>query len=132
MRDLELTPMLTVRDGRTAVDFYKRAFGANELSRQTTPTGQLIVELSIGEERFFAVEENPAAFNQSPETLGGTTVRLSVVVADPDALWQRAIAAGGRVIFPIGDQPYGMRQGRIADPSGHHWLIGKYITTANR
>ena len=83
MRDLELTPMLTVRDGRTAVDFYKRAFGANELSRQTTPTGQLIVEFSIGEERFFAVEENPAAFNQSPETLGGTSVRLSVVVADP-------------------------------------------------
>ena len=132
MRDLELTPMLTVRDGRTAVDFYEKAFGAKELSRQTTPTGQLIVELSIGEERFFAVEENRAAFNQSPETLGGTSVRMSLVVADPDALWKRAVAAGGRVIFPIGDQPYGMRQGRIADPSGHHWLIGKYLASPNR
>lgn len=121
----ELTPMLTVSDARAAVDFYKTAFGATEVSRQTTPSGQLIVELSLAGERFFAVDENPAAHNVSPATLRGTSVRLSLVVDDPDALWERAVAAGARVVFPIADQPYGMRQGRVADPAGHHWLIGK-------
>ena len=129
---IELTPMLTVRDGRAAVDFYTRAFDAKEISRQTTPTGQLIVELAIGDEHFFAVEENRPAFNVSPESLGGTSVRMSLIVEDPDALWHRALAAGGRVIFPLGDQPYGMRQGRIADPAGHHWLIGKHLRSPDR
>ena len=65
------------------------------------------------------------AFNLSPQTLKGTSVRLNLVVADPDALTARALAAGATVVFPIADQPYGMRQGRVADPYGHHWLIGK-------
>jgi PhnB protein len=122
---IDLTPMLTVRDAKALVEFYKTAFGAVELSRLATPSGQLIVELAIEGQRFYAVDENEAAFNVSPASLGGTTVRLSLVVDDPDALWERAIAAGATVVFEIGDQPYGMRQGRVADPSGHHWLIGK-------
>jgi PhnB protein len=122
---IDLTPMLTVRDAKALVEFYKKAFGAVELSRLATPSGQLIVELAIEGQRFYAVDENEAAFNVSPASLGGTTVRLSLVVDDPDALWERAIAAGATVVFEIGDQPYGMRQGRVADPSGHHWLIGK-------
>lgn len=121
--------MLTVNDAATLVDFYKKAFGATELSRQSTPSGQLIVEMSVGGERFYAVDENRAALNVSPATLGGTTARMSLIVPDPDALMERAIAAGGKVVFPIADQPYGMRQGRIADPSGHHWLIGKWLTS---
>ena len=68
----------------------------------------------------------------SPAALSGTSVRISLVVDEPDALWNRAIAAGATVVFPIGDQPYGMRQGRIADPAGHHWLIGKYLTSPKR
>jgi PhnB protein len=123
----ELTPMLTVKNAGDVVAFYKEAFGARELSRQSTPTGQLIIELAIGDERFYAVDENRAAFNVSPSTLGGTSVRMSLVVDDPDAVWERAIAAGGKIVFPIGDQPYGMRQGRIADPEGHQWLIGKVL-----
>jgi PhnB protein len=71
------------------------------------------------------VDENPAGFNLSPTTLGGTSVRMSLIVADPDGFADRAVAAGGKIVFPIADQPYGMRQGRIADPEGHHWLIGK-------
>jgi PhnB protein len=122
---MELTPFLTVKDARAVVEFYKKAFGAIELSRQSTPTGQFIIEMSIDGERFYAVDENPAAFNVSPTTLGGTSVRMSLIVADPDAVADRAVAAGAKVIFPVGDQPYGMRQGRIADPAGHHWLIGK-------
>jgi PhnB protein len=120
--------MLTVKDARAVVNFYQRVFSARELSRQSTPTGQLIVEMSIDGERFYAVEENPSAFNLSPASLGGTSVRMSLVVADPDTMMERAVAAGGKVVFPIADQPYGMRQGRIADPAGHHWLIGKYLT----
>jgi PhnB protein len=117
--------MLTVKDARAVVEFYKRAFGAREISRQSAPTGQLIIEMSIGDERFYAVDENPAAFNVSPVSLGGTSARISLVVDDPDALWEQAVAAGAKIVFPIADQPYGMRQGRVADPSGHHWLIGK-------
>lgn len=120
-----LTPMLTVSDSATAIEFYKRAFGANEGQRLVTPTGQVVAQLSIDGNGFFVVDEDPAAFNVSPLTLGGTTVRMSLVVADPDALYERAVAAGARAIFPVGDRPYGMRQGRIADPSGHHWLIGR-------
>jgi PhnB protein len=125
MARTELTPFLTVKDARAVVDFYKKAFGAAELSRQSTPNGQLIIEMSIDGERFYAVDENVSAFNVSPTTLGGTSVRLSLIVGDPDAVAGRAVAAGGKIVFPVADQPYGMRQGRIADPAGHHWLIGK-------
>jgi Uncharacterized protein conserved in bacteria len=73
---------------------------------------------------FFVVDENPDAFNQSPEALGGTTVRINLIVDDPDSCAARAIAAGAVELFPVSDQPYGLRQGRVADPYGHHWLIG--------
>ena len=127
MSSVALTPFLTVKDARGIVEFYRKAFGATEISRQSTPTGQFIIEMSIEGNRFYAVDENPAAFNVSPGTLGGTTVRMSLVVTDPDKVAERAVAAGGKVIFPVADQPYGMRQGRIADPAGHHWLIGKNL-----
>jgi PhnB protein len=116
--------MLTVRNAEAAIDFYVRAFGADEHERLTTPTGQIVAELSIRGERFFVVDENPDAFNLSPETLGGTSVRMSLLIDDPDAAAARAIAEGATEIFPVADQPYGMRQGRVADPSGHHWLLG--------
>jgi PhnB protein len=122
---VELTPLLTVKNARAIVEFYKKAFGATEVSRQSTPSGQFVLEMSIEGEHFYAVDENPPAFNVSPTTLGGTSVRMSLIVEDPDAVAAQAIAAGGKLIFPVADQPYGMRQGRIADPEGHHWLIGK-------
>jgi PhnB protein len=121
-----LTPMLTVKDAAQAIAFYGRAFGATEVRPPvTTPSGQIVAELAIEGERFFVVDENPSAFNLSPQTLNGTSVRLSLVVDDPDAVAERALAAGATVVFPIADQPYGMRQGRLADPYGHHWLIGR-------
>jgi PhnB protein len=125
MARIELTPFLTVKNARVIVEFYKKAFGATEISRQSSPSGQFIIEMSLDGEHFYAVDENPAGFNLSPTTLGGTTVRMSLIVEDPDAVADRAVAAGARIVFPIADQPYGMRQGRIADPEGHHWLIGK-------
>jgi len=125
----ELTPMLTVRDARAASKFYQRAFGAIEVSRSATPGGQYVIELAIDGQRFSAVDENPPASNLSPDWLHGTSVRLSLIVDEPDAAADRAAAAGARVLFPVADQPYGMRQGRVIDPFGHHWLIGKPLSS---
>ncbi len=119
-------PMLTVRDAAKAIAFYERAFAAREVeARVTAPSGQIVAQLAIDGQRFFVVDENVPAFNLSPQTLNGTSVRLNLVVDDPDAVAARAVSAGATVVFPIADQPYGMRQGRVADPFGHHWLIGK-------
>ena len=123
----DLSPSLTVHDAAAAIDFYKRAFGADEKSRLTTPTGQMVAEMSLEGNDFLVVDENPSAFNLSPRTLGGTSVRISLVVDDPDEWARRAVAAGGVEVFEVADQPYGMRQGRIEDPFGHHWLIGRYL-----
>jgi PhnB protein len=121
-----LTPMLTVRDATKAIAFYGRAFGAREVTPPVrTPSGQIVAELAIEGQRFFVVDENPAGFNLSPQALNGTSVRLNLVVDDPDAVAARAVSAGATVIFPVADQPYGMRQGRVADPFGHHWLVGR-------
>jgi PhnB protein len=120
-----LTPMLTVKGAVPAIEFYGRAFGASEAARHVAPTGQIVAEMNLDGQRFYVVDENPQAFNKSPALLGGTSVRLSLIVDDPDAVAKRALAAGAREVFPIADQPYGMRQGRVEDPFGHHWLIGK-------
>ena len=119
-----LTPMLTVKNATTAILFYRQAFGAVERTSFTAPTGHVVVEMGLDELRFFVVDENPEALNLSPQSLGGTTVRMNLIVDDPDAAAARAIAEGATEVFPVADQPYGLRQGRIADPDGHHWLIG--------
>lgn len=121
--------MLTVHDAAAAIDFYRRAFDASEVDRVVTPAGQIVAELAIGDHRFFVVDENPSAFNLSPRALGGTSVRLSLIVEDPDAVAERAIGAGATLLFPVADQSYGLRQGRVADPFGHHWLIGRPLGT---
>jgi len=123
-----LAPMLTVKDASAATDFYIRAFGATEGSRLETPTGQIVAQMFVDGLEFFVVDENPDAFNLSPKTLGGTTVRMSLIVGDPDATAARALSAGATEVFPVDDQPYGLRQGRVEDPFGHHWLIGTPLT----
>jgi PhnB protein len=120
-----ILPFLTVADAARAIDFYKEAFGANELSRLETPQGQIVAELEIDGAPINVTDENPDGHNLSPDTLGGTSVRVDLVVDDPDAVGERALAAGARELFPIADQPYGWRQGRVVDPFGHHWLIGR-------
>jgi len=117
--------MLTVRDAAAAVAFYRAAFDAVEVARVTAPTGHVVAELAIDGLRFFVVDENPEAFNVSPTSAGATTVRVNLIVDDPDATAARAIEAGATEVFPVADQPYGLRQGRVASPDGHHWLIGK-------
>ena len=124
MATTSLTPMLTVRDAAAAIDFYRRAFGAEERERFTTPSGEIVSELALEGHRLFVVDENPDAFNLSPQALGGTSVRMNLIVDDADTSMERALAAGATVVFPLGDQTYGLRQGRVQDPFGHHWLIG--------
>ena len=125
MNASSLTPMLTVKNAVAAIEFYRHAFHAVEQARFTAPTGHVVAELAIDGLRFFVVDENPEAFNLSPTSLDGTTVRINLIVDDPDATAAQAVGAGASEIFPVADQPYGLRQGRVADPDGHHWLIGK-------
>ena len=120
-----ITPVLTVRRAREAVRFYIAAFGATEIDRNTYPDGRVVAEMAVGDARFRVADEAPEAQNLSPQTLGGTTVRINLFVDDPDALAARAIAGGATQIAPVADQSYGLRQGRLADPFGHHWLVGR-------
>ena len=120
-----IVPTLSVRNGHMAIDFYKKAFGAQELMRNTSPDGDVVAELSIGDSRFYVADESPENGNYSPETLSGTTVRLGLQASNPDGVFKQAIAAGAKEIYPVADQDYGFRLGRIADPFGHHWEIFK-------
>jgi PhnB protein len=130
MPTTSISPMLSVRRGAQAVDFYKKAFGARELFRFDGDDGSVIAQLAVGEADFWVTDESPEHKNLSPESLGaefrgGATVRMVMVVNDPDALFQRAVDAGASVMWPVADQEYGWRVGRLVDPFGHHWEIGK-------
>ena len=122
---VSLAPMLSVRNGSEAVEFYKAAFGARELFRVQDPGGAVVAQLAVGESDFWLADESPAHLNFSPQTLGGGTVRLVMVAEDPDLAFARAVGAGATVVWPVADQPYGWRVGRIVDPFGHHWEIGR-------
>jgi uncharacterized glyoxalase superfamily protein PhnB len=125
---VSLSPMLSVRHGARAVDFYKAAFGAKVLFRFDGGNGEVIAELSLGDHRFWVTDESPQNQNFSPESLGGGTVRMVLVVDDPDATFQRASAAGAITVWPVADQSYRWRVGRLVDPFGHHWEIGKPLS----
>ena len=119
-----IAPMLSVRRGVRAIEFYKAAFGAGELFRLDSESGAVVARLSVGAAEFWVADESPEHKNFSPESLGGGTVRMVMTVEDPDAAFERAVAAGAAVVSPVGNQ-YGWRLGRIVDPFGHHWEIGK-------
>jgi PhnB protein len=120
-----LAAMLSVRNGARAVAFYKAAFGAREIFCVGDPGGAVVAQLAIGATDFWVADESPANLNFSPETLGGGTVRMVLVVDDPDAVFAAAVSAGAIVVWPVDDKDYGWRVGRIVDPFGHHWEIGK-------
>jgi PhnB protein len=124
-RKMSVAPMLSVRNGKRAVEFYKTAFGAQELFCVEAPDGAVVAQLSVGTSEFWVADESPENVNFSPETLGGGTVRMVMVVDDPDTVFAQAVSAGAKVIWPVADQSYGWRVGRVVDPFGHHWEIGK-------
>jgi uncharacterized glyoxalase superfamily protein PhnB len=120
-----LSPMLSVRKGGKAIDFYKAAFGTEVLFRLDGEGGEIVAELAVGASQFWVADESPKHKNFSPESLGGSTKRLVLVVDDPDAIFERALKAGATTVWPVEDQPYEWRVGRAVDPFGPHWEIGK-------
>lgn len=122
-----LSPLLNVRRGNEAVEFYKRAFGATELMCIADKAGNVVAQLSIDGAEFWLADEATEHANFSPESLDGSTVRMVLVVESPDALFDQAIAAGAAVVWPVADQSYGWRVGRLVDPFGHHWEIGRRL-----
>ena len=119
-----VAPMLSVREGARAVEFYKAAFGAVETYRVESPDGAVVSRLAIDGAEFWVADESPEHANFSPATLNGCTTRIILTIADPAAVFARAIAAGARGVHPVRDEEYGWRQGRLEDPYGHHWEIG--------
>jgi PhnB protein len=118
-----LYPFLAVPDTDAAIAFYEKAFGATVRQRHEAPDGRVVGVLEIDGMPFGVATEAPELGTPSPEAAGATTVRISLHVSDPDSAAARAIAAGATEMFPVADQPYGLRQGRVVDPFGHHWLI---------
>ncbi|MHB1991159.1 VOC family protein [Metallibacterium scheffleri] len=119
-----LAPMLSVRRGSTAVDFYQSAFGADVLFRIDDDSGAVVAKLSIQGAEFWVADESPEHANFSPESLNGSTARVVLVVDDPDAMFQLAVEAGAAIVWPVQEQ-HGWRVGRVSDPYGHHWEIGR-------
>ncbi|MCQ8118057.1 VOC family protein [Methylomonas rosea] len=123
-----LTPYLVVQDAARALEFYKNAFAASELSRLNTPDGNIAhAEFKIGDSIFMLADENPHCTDHSPKTLGGTPVKLFLYVADVDAVLTAAIKAGATQTMPPTNQFWGDRMGALSDPFGHQWLIAKHI-----
>ena len=128
VRKLTIAPMLSVRHGAEAVEFYKKAFGAETIFRIDAPDGAVVAQLAIGEAQFWVADESPDHANFSPESLGGSTARFIMTVDDPHAAFDRAIAAGATVVVAVAEN-YGWLLGRLVDPFGHHWEIGKPLDT---
>jgi PhnB protein len=123
-----VTPRMYVRDAANAIEFYKQALGATELGRFADPSGKIIIaELKIGDSMVSLSEESPELRNYSPQSVGGATTVITLNVEDADAVWNQAIATGAKEIFPLQDQFYGFRQGRLEDPFGHFWIISTRI-----
>jgi len=128
MQHPNIQVQLSVRNGRAAVDFYKAALGAVEVYRfgGTDDLEEIVAQLAIGNALFWVEDESPPHGNFSPETVGGPTSRMLLIVEDPESVVAHAVAEGATVISPVGDE-HGWRLGRIDDPFGHRWEIGKPI-----
>jgi PhnB protein len=118
-----IKPTLSVQRAAAAIEFYQNAFNAEVVMRVESPDGDTVAELTIGGAAFYVADESPEYGNYSPGRLGGISIRLGLLVDDPDAIAAQAVDAGATEIHPVADQNYGYRLGRIADPFGHHWEI---------
>ena len=119
-----ITAYLAVVDAPKAIDFYKAAFGAEEIMRFAMPDGTIgHAELKIGDSIVYLAEENVEWQNPGPKALGGTSVRICLEVDDVDSTVDTAVAAGAEILIPLQNQLYGFRQGRLGDPFGHQWVV---------
>lgn len=127
------TPYLYIRGAAKALDFYKRAFGANEEMRMDGPNGTVgHAEIAIGKAHVMLADENPSMGIKSPDTLGGTSVSMYVYVEDIDSFFKRAVEAGATELKPVADQFYGDRSGFLKDPFGHQWGFATHVEDVSR
>ena len=125
--DRSVTPYLRVRGAAKAIEFYKKAFGAQEVMTMPGPGGQLMhAEIKIGDSKLMLSDEFPQWGCLSPETLKGTTVTIHLFVPDVDATLKQAEAAGGKVVVQAADMFWGDRMGKLDDPFGHSWSIATH------
>jgi PhnB protein len=130
-----LTPYLTVSDAAAAIEFYKKAFGAEEVARHSAPDGKRLMHVHLkvlGMDLMFA-DDFPEHMGRSrtPEALGGSPVTLHLQTEDVDSLWANALAAGAKVTMRLKDQFWGDRYGQFTDPFGHSWSAGQTIKTVS-
>jgi PhnB protein len=129
-RPLELIPSLVILGAARAIEFYARALDAKVINCFADPKlgGHIVhAELAIGEARFYLSEEARDWHNHAPPSLGGSPVILHLEVLDADAVAARMEAAGATVVYPVRDQFYGERSGRLRDPFGHVWLLSQRL-----
>lgn len=119
-----IAPWFSVRNSAKAVEFYKVAFGALETYRLDDPDGNAVVKLSIGGAEFWLSDSGST--DADAEMLGGGTIRMILTVDDPDAVFSNALRAGAAEVFAVGEE-HGWRLGRLVDPFGLHWEIGKQL-----
>lgn len=123
-----LTPYLIIQGAAEAIEYYKKAFGATELMRFPGPDGKLgHAEIKIGDSPFMLADEHPERGILGPKSRGGSTVGLVLHVPNADAIFNQAIAAGGKVLMPLANQFYGDRSGTLEDPFGHTWTVSTHI-----
>lgn len=123
-----VTPHLVIRGAAKAIEFYKKAFGAEEIMRMPGMGPDSIghAELKIGDSIIMLADEFPGMPVQSPAKLGGTTVNLHLYVKDCDATFNQAVAAGAKVTMPLMDMFWGDRFGKVMDPFGHEWAVATH------
>ncbi|HLL88022.1 MAG TPA: VOC family protein [Tepidisphaeraceae bacterium] len=123
-----VTPYLRCREAAKAIEFYKAAFGAEEVFRMPGPGGTIMhAEVRIGDSFVMVSDEFPNWGAKGPQSYGGTTVGLHLYVADADAAFARATAAGATVMMPLTNQFWGDRYGKLQDPFGHEWSVSQHV-----
>jgi PhnB protein len=124
-----IVPWLSVRRSAQAVEFYKAAFGAEEVYRLDGPDDSVVARLSVHGAEFWVGDESPEHQNFSPESLRGSSVRIIFTAPDPDAVFAQALRAGATEVWAVSEE-HGWRVGRVCDPFGHHWEIGRPVAEA--
>ncbi len=123
-----ITPYLTIKNAAKAIDFYKKAFNAEEKNRLEGPEGKIgHAELKIGDSNLMICDEFPSMGGTSPQTIGGTPVMIHLYVEKVDDVVERAVAAGATLERPVKDQFYGDRAGMLTDPFGHKWYVSTHV-----
>ena len=123
-----VTPSLFVAGAAKAIEFYKKALGAEEVMRFPSPDGKIMhAEIRIGDSPLMLGDEMPEHGGRGPKSIGGTPVSFFVYQENVDAGWQRAINAGGKEVMPLEDQFWGDRAGCFEDPFGHHWWLAQHV-----